>query len=232
VNQSIEGDIDKAYEIYYANRAGGIVYPTEFVVRTFLSTYPGLKFSKPDRGSRILDIGFGDGRNTVFLCDQGYSVGGIEITEGIVGQVQQRLSSMGHSADLRVGRNSRIPFEDDYFDVILACHCCYYCDEGESFADNMREYARVLKTGGWLVASVASADSYIFRDAIVLPDGSRRIQGDPYGNRNGYRLQAFSARADIEESLSHWYGNFSFGFAGNDYYGIEERLYWVVSQKQ
>ncbi len=93
-------------------------------------------------------MGFGDGRNTAFLCDQGWAVSGIEITQGIVDQTADRLKNLGHSADLRVGRNSRIPFGDDYFDTILACHCCYYCDEGDSFADNLGEYARVLKTGG------------------------------------------------------------------------------------
>ena len=31
------------------------VYPTEFVVRTFLASYPGLRFTKPRPGQRILD---------------------------------------------------------------------------------------------------------------------------------------------------------------------------------
>lgn len=227
-----EQDINKSYEAFYAQRAGARVYPTEFVVRTFLAKYPGLDFDRPRLGSRVLDVAFGDGRNTTFLCDQGFEVSGIEITQGIVDQTHARLHKLGQRADLRVGRNSSIPFQDDYFDVILACHCCYYCDEGDSFATNMAEYARVLRPGGWLVASVASADSYIFRGAEVLPDGSRRVHGDPYGNRNGYRLQAFSEGGQIEQYLSPWFTRFSFGFAGNDYYGVEERVFWVVCQKK
>jgi len=226
-----EQDINKSYEAFYAQRAGARVYPTEFVVRTFLARYPGLKFDWPGRGSRVLDVAFGDGRNTTFLCDQGFEVSGIEITQGIVDQTRARLEKVGQHADLRVGRNSGIPFGDGHFDAILACHCCYYCDEGDTFATNMAEYARVLRPGGWLVASVASADSYIFRGATVLPDGSRRVQDDPYGNRNGYRLQAFSERSEIESSLAPWFSNFSFGFADNDYYGVEERVFWVVCQK-
>lgn len=140
--------INSSYERFYAERSGLRVYPTEFVVRTFLANYPNLKYLKPVSGDRVLDIAFGDGRNTVFLCDQGYVVSGIEITEGIVSQTIERLEKLGYQADLRVGRNSKIPFEDRYFNHVLACHCCYYCDEGESFADNMNEYARVLKPGG------------------------------------------------------------------------------------
>jgi SAM-dependent methyltransferase len=224
--------INESYEQFYAKRAGLRVYPTEFVVRTFLAGYPQLDFPKPRVGDQVLDIAFGDGRNTVFLCEQGYAVSGIEITAGIVDQTSERLAQLGHQADLRVGRNSKMPFGNGTFDYVLACHCCYYCDEGETFADNMKEYARVIKPDGWLVASVASRDSYIFNDAIALDDGSLRIAADPYGNRDGYRLHAFSGEDQIESYLSPWFGHFSFGFADNNYYGISERVFWVVCRKR
>jgi SAM-dependent methyltransferase len=224
--------IDLRYEQHYARRKASKVYPTEFVVRTFLADYPGLRFRRPAAGERVLDVGFGDGRNTVLLCDLGLAVSGIEITQAIVDQTAERLEALGHRAELRVGRNSRIPFDDQCFDYLLACHCCYYCDEGESFADNMAEYARVLKQAGYLVASVACRSSYIFRNAIEQPDGSFVITADPYGNRNGYRLQAFSGTREISEKLAPWFSNFSFGFADNDYYGITERVFWVVCQRK
>ena len=223
--------IDNRYEQFYAERAGLRVYPTEFVVRTFLANYPNLRFPKLKTGDRVLDVGFGDGRNTVFLCEQGYRVAGIEITQGIVDQTATRLAKLGYSADLRVGRNSSIPFDDNSFDCILACHCCYYCDEGETFADNLAEYARVLKQGGWLVASIACSASYIFDKAEALADGSYRIRSDPYGNRDGYRLHAFAEQEDVRRYCADRFGNFSFGFADNDYYGISERVFWVVCQK-
>ncbi|SDW04970.1 class I SAM-dependent methyltransferase [Thiocapsa roseopersicina] len=222
--------IDSKYEQFYAQRTGTRVYPTEFVVRTFLATYPGLSFQKPRAGDRVLDVGFGDGRNSVFLCEQDFGVAGIEITEGIVEQTGNRLKRLGYTADLRVGRNTAIPFDDGYFDYILACHCCYYCDDGETFADNLAEYSRVLKPGGWLVASVANSGSYIFNDAVELEDGSYRIHNDPYGSREGYRLHAFANQDDVRRYFSRWFRNFSFGSADNDYYGISERVFWVVCQ--
>ena len=224
-------EIDGRYERYYAERAAVRVYPTEFVVRTFLASYPGLHFSKLSRGERILDVGFGDGRNTAFLCDQGFAVSGTEITQGIVDQTRDRLLRLGHYADLRVGRNSRIPFEDGHFDCILACHSCYYCDEGETFVDNLREYSRVLKEEGQLVASLACRSSYIFEGALECPDGSLVVQSDPYGNRDGSRLHAFREKREIEAYMTPFFSGFSFGFADNDYYDIQERVFWVVCRK-
>lgn len=224
-------NINLNYEQFYAQRTMTKVYPTEFVVRTMLASYPELEFVKPKPGNKILDIGFGDGRNTAFLCDLGLDVSGIEITEGIVSQTKNRLLESGYKADLRVGRNSSIPFDSEEFDYILACHCCYYCDEGETLLDNLNEYSRVLKEDAYLIASVANQNSYIFDDAKKLDDGTFIISGDPYNNRNGYRLQAFANTSLIEDFFSGLFKNFSFGSADNDYYGISEKVFWVVCQK-
>jgi ubiquinone/menaquinone biosynthesis C-methylase UbiE len=225
-------DINTSYERFYAERAGQRVYPTEFVVRTFLARYPHLSFPKPGPGSRVLDVAFGDGRNTVFLAERGYNVSGIEITQGIVDRGKARMAALGHDVDLRVGRNSSIPYPDGEFDCIVACACIYYCDEGQTMRDNLAEYARAMRRGGWLVASVADTKSYIFNGAKRLEDGSFQIANDPYNNRVGYRLHAFATSEDLKVYLSPHFTDFSIGHSNNDYYGVNERLHWVVCRKR
>ena len=225
-------EICERYERFYAERNHQKLYPTEFVVRTFLAQYPNLNFDSPKTGSKILDVGFGDGRNTALLCDLGLQVFGIEISQGIVDQTSARLADLGYSCVLRVGWNSDIPFEDNEFDYILACHSCYYCQDGETFLDNLTEYSRVLKRDGYLVASVPNTKSYIFSGSQLLPDGSAIILNDPYKNRENYRLHGFKRASDVEVYFGSLFKNFSIGTANNDYYGIDEKVFWVVCQKR
>lgn len=225
-------NIEQQYDQFWKAKQHIKVYPTEFVVRTFLASYPSLSFIKPSPHSRICDVGFGDGRNTLLLCDLGLDVYGVEITQGIVDHTLHRLQQLGYAPDLRVGCNSNLPFEDNFFDYMLACHSCYYCDGDDSFADNMKEYSRVMKKGAWLIASLADKNSYIFTGSEALPDGSLRVAQDPYGARNGYRLHAFDSIQAAQEYLMPMFTNFSFGSANNDYYGTNERVFWVVCQKR
>lgn len=99
-------NIDKNYTKFYSERRHNKVYPTEFVVRTLLAYYPKLNFRKPKDGDSILDIAFGDGRNTAFLCDLGLDVCGIEITKEIIEQTSTRLKALGYNPDLQEGRNN------------------------------------------------------------------------------------------------------------------------------
>ena len=225
-------EINENYTDFYRKKKHTLIYPTELVVRTFLASYPGLNMRKPTKDSKVLDIGVGDGRNTLFLCEQQYEVYGTEITQEIVDIAKDRIQKNGYSPDLRVGRNSNLPFEDNELDYALACHVCYYCDEGQTMKDNLAEYSRILKKGGYLIASVAHIEGSIFNGAERLEDGNMLIKNDPYNNRNGYKLKGFKDTAEIEEYFSPWFKNFSFGQAANNYYGFEENVFWVVCEKK
>ena len=219
--------IEKHYADYYSDRNPEKVYPVEFVVRTLLGTYPNLKLDRTSyRGAKILDLGFGDGRNMPLLHDLGFKVHGVEISDEICGLTQNRMERLGVPAQLKTGSNSRIPFGDETFDFILSCHACYYVSPGETFADNLQEIARVLRAGGRFIFSLAKADSYVLKDAVPLGNGHYRITQDPYGLRNGGVFRAFTSRHEIVDELGVAFNDFALGLCENDFYGIYEKV-WI-----
>jgi len=91
-------DSDDKYTTYYKNQKFSKVYPTEFVVRSFLGNYPRLTSNKSEYiGKSILDLGFGDGRNMPLLADLGFQVNGVEVTESICQHITEKMSMMGIS---------------------------------------------------------------------------------------------------------------------------------------
>lgn len=215
------------YAEFYAQRNPDQVYPVEFVVRTFLGTYPNLKLDRSTyRDAKILDLGFGDGRNMPLLHHLGFEVHGVEISEEICDLTKIRMDKLGVDVHLQCGSNSHIPLKDRMFDFLLACHSCYYVSPNESFRDNLREISRVLKKGGRFVFSLAKADSYVLEDAQPLGGGHYRVTRDPYHLRNGTILRAFASREDIAQEFQTSFSDLVLGLCENDYYGVYERV-WI-----
>jgi SAM-dependent methyltransferase len=225
-------DIAEKYQAHYNQRNPINVYPAEFVVRAFLGNYPRHKTAGSSyNGKRILDLGFGDGRNMPLLHNLGMEVFGVEISTDICKLTEARMRRLGIDVSLRVGRNCSIPFDDAFFDTVLACHACYYVDHGLKFRDNVREIARVLRPAGTLVFSAPMATSYIMRGARDLGEGHMEIANDPYGVRNGSILKKFDCESDIIDTLSPLFETYAIGSCRNDFWGIEEHVWIVVCRK-
>lgn len=229
---TMNNKITEHYDEFYRKRDPIHVYPVEFVVRAFLGNYPRHKTNPASYvGKRVLDLGFGDGRNMPLLHNLGMDVFGVEITQEICDLAQKRIARLGVDVTLSVGRNHSIPYGDGFFDTVLACHACYYIDPGTHFSDNLREISRVMKPGGFFVFSVPIGTSYIMRDAKDLGDGHMEIARDPYGVRNGYVLKKFDSPEEIETTLSPLFRDFEIGSCRNDFWGIDEHVWTVVCRK-
>lgn len=225
-------NVKETYTTFHASHNPVNVYPTEWVIRTLLGNYPTLSLDKSKyKGAKILDLGFGDGRNWPLLRDAEFDIYGIEITEKIVTSGRERSQKLGMSPTLRVGRNSEIPFDNDFFDYILACHSCYYVDAGTTFADNLKELYRVLRPSGKFIASLPEPKGSIFDESINHGDGHIEIRRDPWGLRNGYIFKWFCSEEDIRNTFSIYFEDFSIGVCCENYYGVQIN-YWILVCKK
>jgi SAM-dependent methyltransferase len=231
-------DIKSHYEAHYSqgylgNARGKHCYPVEFVVRTFLgSSYPALKINRDYQGKRVLDLGCGDGRNIPMLWNCGLEVFGVEITETICRSVEERMKSVfGIGCEIRPGTNAHIPFADNFFDYVLACHSLYYVEDNTTFADNLNELARVTRDGGYCVLSLPDPQGTILKDAIPGGEGHYRITADPLSLRTGSIFRVFGSEDEILQVFSPLFEDFCIGYCAEDYYGYFQSM-WIVCMRR
>lgn len=223
---------EQKYAAFHRKRMGPHLYPTEFLIRTMLGTYPGLTMSRDYVGKNLLDLGFGDGRNMVLFRNLGVNIYGIEPEPETCELVAKRVKELADiECTLVPGSNSSIPFDEGVFDFVVASHSIYYVREGETFADNVREVARVLRPGGWLVASMPDTQNSVLAGAEPLPGGHWRIKADPFGLRNGSIFRAVNSRAEAIEAFEPSFGEFSIGSFHDDWYGLRVTGLTVVCRK-
>lgn len=104
------------------------------------------------QGAAILDLGCGSGEISQACAAAGFDVTGCDISSKML-----RMASARHAgercrfvaADPRLA--PALPFEDARFDAVIASSMLEYVPDA---AVELREIRRVLKPGGWLLATV------------------------------------------------------------------------------
>ena len=68
-------------------------------------------------GAKVLEIGVGMGIDTQLLCEHGFKVTGIDLTEKSVDATMARLAFYGLPAHIVQGNAEELQFPDEFFDV-------------------------------------------------------------------------------------------------------------------
>lgn len=219
------------YTKFHSGRMGQHLYPSEFLIRTMLGKYPCLDFEPQYAGRRLLDLGFGDGRNFPLFAQLGLDIYGVEPDVEVCRMVTERARCHNLPCTLSAGSNSCIPHQDRFFDFVVASHSMYYVDTGGSFQDNLKECARVTKDGGWLIATLPDVDNYILKNAERQNGGHFLITSDPYGLRNGTLFRAFASREEIVREFAPSFERCSLATFADDWYGVRVSGFVLVAQR-
>jgi len=108
-----------------------------------------LRIVAPKKGDKILDIGCGDGKQTIPYAKKvgdGGLVVGVDVSEKLLEKAEKRaeqekvkIQFLNHDA------NAPFDFEDNFFDAVSCCFIIYYLTDVEKF---LLEVKRILKKGG------------------------------------------------------------------------------------
>jgi SAM-dependent methyltransferase len=223
-------NIEKNWTQYHTQQKSERRYPTEFVVRILKGgKYPQLNMDRSKyKNASILDLSCGDGRNFELLMDLGFRVFATEISEESI----NTLKSIYPYVDFHQAFNDSLPFSENTFEYVLACHSCYYLRDGVSFSDNMREISRIIKPGGIFIGSMLAPGNFLVQGSRRLNDGSLEVFADPFGLRNGDRVQDACSEEELKDMLYQYFNDICISKLSDNYFGLQVNSFIFVCNKR
>lgn len=126
-------------------------------------------------GGRVLDIGGGPGKWTIWMLRRGHRVVLGDLAPGLLEIARRELDLAGLTADavLELDARDLSRFEDGEFDAVLSMGPLYHLVDAADRARAVQEARRVLRPGGLLIATVMTR--YPWALEALLEYGSARL---------------------------------------------------------
>jgi SAM-dependent methyltransferase len=172
-------------------------YPAEGLVKfsaRYLQSRVGINsWEKRKVVRRILDAGCGVGRDVIFFSEQGFDVYGIDISEENIKIANNWLQSKGLKGTVQVGDVTLLPFDNEYFDVIVSYGVLDYMVPSD-FKKAMKEISRVCAKNGYVYITLISTEDSEFgrgqevdHNTFLLENGYARGTAIHYFDLNEIR---------------------------------------------
>lgn len=194
--QSVKSWFDRPEQLsHYANEAAD--GPTK-AEQALLDTLPG--------AGSVLDIGCGAGRISLWLAGDGYTVTGVDVSEGLLSAARELAAARRAQVDFIAVEGTILPFPDGTFDVLIGFKLLCYIPTRPLRQAYLRELHRVLKRGGTLLMTQSIVPDECIdeaRDALFDKSPASRFrileQGDTFPSGVGY-VRWFT-ESELEEEL-------------------------------
>lgn len=123
------------------------------------------------RGRRLLDVGCGNGQDSLYLAKAGFQVTATDFSESGIEILSERAAAHALPIDARLHDTAqKFPFESGYFDVVYAHLALHYFDDSMT-RKVFCEMHRLLRKGGVLFVKCKSVDDSLYgKGENVGPD--------------------------------------------------------------
>lgn len=136
----------------------------------------------------ILDIGCGDGLETIIIGKKCRKIYGIDISNSNISISKNRLSHLRHKIDCEFifGRLEDLNFESEKFNKIFSICVLEHIS---NYSDVLKESYRILKKGGLMIFSVDSLSNISNKSIIVK-------------HKKKYRVEQYFTKDRLKKKLS------------------------------
>ncbi|MBO3755138.1 MAG: class I SAM-dependent methyltransferase [Candidatus Brockarchaeota archaeon] len=109
---------------------------------------------------RILDLGCGVGRNSIYLTKQRFDVIGIDISRSALMRAKSWFETEGiENVAVICASMAHLPFIDQAYDVVISVSVIHHAVK-ETIRKTIGEIHRVLEDGGLFLANLLSVEDY------------------------------------------------------------------------
>lgn len=145
---------------------------------------------------KVLDMGCGNGRNSIYMAEQGAHVTAIDFSSVAINILNSSISLAKNTPSINTINKdicNGLPFEDKSVDLILDSYClCHFIDI-ESTKRAMQDCLRVLKTKGRLIKIHLSNEDQYYLDRQESNTAYGHISLDSANNlrKNHFSLNTY-----------------------------------------
>jgi len=126
------------------------------------------------KNSKVLDLGCGTGRHSIFFAQKGLEVVALDLSEIPIRILADRIKGKSYGKKIKLVTTSagKIPCSNDYFDIVASIAVLHH-GTIKQIKSWFKEVKRVLKKGGYLLISVLSKNDFRYNSGREIEKGTK-----------------------------------------------------------
>jgi ubiquinone/menaquinone biosynthesis C-methylase UbiE len=143
--------------------------------KRFISTLP--------KGSKVLDLGCGNGRNSIYLAKEGMDVVGLDFSRALLKIVSNKVEwkEVREKVRLIEGDCALLPFKSHFYDAVLYIATLHHLPTHQERLNSLLEVKRCLKPGGRALVSAWAQEQEKFKEELEISKKNTE-EGAEYGD--------------------------------------------------